>query len=213
MEYHMSFGDNNPWRAKRRGGSRRRRASDNEDEETSGGFSIFNDDEDPFDFDFRFGFSNIDEMIERMFRAAREAEGSAMSSTFGPVYYGYSVTTGPDGRPHVREFGNVKPTRRGTFEVGAREPFIDTVVDDKENKLKIVAEMPGVQREDIKLEVLEESMNLRAEHGDRKYEASVPIHVEVDPSTASATYNNGVLEVSMKLKSQPKKKGFAVKVD
>lgn len=134
-------------------------------------------------------------------------------NTFGPVYYGYSITTGPDGKPHVREFGNVKPTRRGTFELGAREPFIDTVVDEKENKLKIVAEMPGVQREDIKLEVLEDSMNIRAEHGDRKYEATVPIQVQVDPTTATATYNNGVLEVSMKLKEQPKRKGVNVRVD
>ena len=27
----------------------------------------------------------------------------------GPLVYGYSVTIGPDGKPVVREFGNVKP--------------------------------------------------------------------------------------------------------
>ena len=27
----------------------------------------------------------------------------------GPIVYGYSMTIGPDGKPHVREFGNVKP--------------------------------------------------------------------------------------------------------
>ena len=26
----------------------------------------------------------------------------------GPIVYGYSMTIGPDGKPHVREFGNVK---------------------------------------------------------------------------------------------------------
>ncbi|HZW55461.1 MAG TPA: archaeal heat shock protein Hsp20 [Nitrososphaerales archaeon] len=203
----MSFG--NPWRG-RGGTSRRRKPTDrngDEERDDAGEWSL----DDPFDFDFRFGFGNIDEMIDRMFRAARETAGEM--NTFGPVYYGYSITTGPDGKPHVREFGNVKPTRRGTFELGAREPFIDTVVDEKENKLKIVAEMPGVQREDIKLEVLEDSMNIRAEHGDRKYEATVPIQVQVDPTTATATYNNGVLEVSMKLKEQPKRKGVNVRVD
>src|SRR5215210_4598921 len=28
----------------------------------------------------------------------------------GPIVYGYSMTIGPDGKPKVREFGNVKST-------------------------------------------------------------------------------------------------------
>jgi HSP20 family protein len=202
----MSFGGN-PWR--RRPTNRRKSDSDNSSASNDDNWAL----DDPFgDFGFRFGFGNIDEMIERMLRAARENAGE-MAST-GPVYYGYSVTTGPDGKPHVREFGNVKPTRQGTFELGSREPFVDSVIDDKENKLKIIAEMPGVQREDIKLEVLEDKLIIRAEHGDRKYETSVPINAKVETSTASATYNNGVLEVSMKLKDQPPKpKGFSIRVD
>jgi HSP20 family protein len=31
----------------------------------------------------------------------------------GPVVYGYSMTVGPDGKPRVREFGNVKRSRFG----------------------------------------------------------------------------------------------------
>ena len=30
----------------------------------------------------------------------------------GPIVYGYSMTIGPDGKPHVREFGNVKAGNR-----------------------------------------------------------------------------------------------------
>ncbi len=29
--------------------------------------------------------------------------------TFGPYYYGYEMTIGPNGKPHVKEWGNVKP--------------------------------------------------------------------------------------------------------
>ena len=32
----------------------------------------------------------------------------------GPIVYGYSMTIGPDGKPHVREFGNVKPSARSS---------------------------------------------------------------------------------------------------
>ena len=31
----------------------------------------------------------------------------------GPIVYGYSMTIGPDGKPRIREFGNVKPTSAG----------------------------------------------------------------------------------------------------
>src|SRR5579885_3842903 len=203
----MSFG--NPWRG-RGGTSRRRKPTDrngDEERDDAGEWSL----DDPFDFDFRFGFGNIDEMIDRMFRAARETAGEM--NTFGPVYYGYSITTGPDGKPHVREFGNVKPAGRGKLEVGSREPFVDTVIDEKENELKVIAEMPGVQKEDIQLEALEDSLRIRAERGDRKYETTVPLNSPVDPHTAKAAYNNGILEVRMKLKASPKPRGINIKVE
>ncbi|HEX9317455.1 MAG TPA: hypothetical protein VF884_00810, partial [Nitrososphaeraceae archaeon] len=30
----------------------------------------------------------------------------------GPLVYGYSVTIGPEGKPNVKEFGNVRPSGR-----------------------------------------------------------------------------------------------------
>lgn len=174
----------------------------------------FDDFANPFDFGMKFGFEDVDEMIDSMMKAARSMERNTDSSTLGPVYYGYSVTVGPDGKPHVREFGNAKPTRRGTFEIGSREPFVDTVVDEKEGKLKVVAEMPGIEREDIQLEALEDSLSIRAERGERKYDAKVPLSVPVEVNSASATYNNGVLEVKLKLKDlQQKPKGVNIKID
>jgi HSP20 family protein len=173
-----------------------------------------NDEDDimsPFDFDFRFGFEDIDDLIKNMFKAAHSIEAQGPNSN--AVYYGYSVTVGPDGRPQVREFGNVKPTNRGTFQVGSREPFVDTVLDEKSNELKVVAEMPGIQREDIHLEALENALTIRAERADRKYDTTVPLGQPVETSTATATYNNGVLEVRMKLKGSSKPKGVNIKVD
>ena len=36
----------------------------------------------------------------------------------GPIVYGYSITVGPDGKPHVREFGNVKSGVGNTKNIG-----------------------------------------------------------------------------------------------
>ena len=36
--------------------------------------------------------------------------------TSGPFYYGYTMTIGPDGKPVVKEYGNVKPNLLPTSE-------------------------------------------------------------------------------------------------
>ena len=171
------------------------------------------DDRDDFfksPFDFGFGFQDIDDMIEGMFKTA---ESLGQRNDPNSVFYGYQVNVGPDGKPQVREFGNVKPTRRGTFELHSREPYVDVVVDDKEQILKVVAEMPGVQKEDIQIQATEDSLNIKATNKDRNYDTTVPLNARVDPSSAKASYRNGVLEVSLKLKEPVKPKGLNVKVE
>ncbi len=168
--------------------------------------------ENPFNFGFRFGFQDVDEMIDSMFKTAYSLEEN-MKPNANTIYYGYQVNIGPDGKPHVREFGNVRPTKKGTFELGSREPFVDVVLDNKENVLKVVAEMPGVQKQDIKLQATEEALSIKAESKERNYDTSVPLDTQVDPGTARASYNNGILEVTLRLKSQPKQNGHTINVD
>jgi len=166
---------------------------------------------DPFGFRFGMGFQDIDQLIESMFKTA-ESLGSTESDP-NSIFYGYQVNRGPDGKPHVREFGNVKPTRRGTFEVGSREPFVDVVTNDKEQTLKVVADMPGVQKEDIELQATEDSLSIRARNNDRTYETTVPLNAKVDANSARASYRNGVLEVVLKLTEPPKPKGTNIRVE
>ncbi len=170
------------------------------------------DHSDPFNFGFSFGFRDIDEMLNSMWKAATSMEGDLQHNP-NTIYYGYQVNVGPDGKPHVKEFGNVRPTRRGTFELGSREPFVETLVDDKENVLKVVAEMPGVQKEDIQLLVRDNSLSIKAQNKDRNYDTEVPLEQPVDAGETKASYNNGVLEVKLKMKSPAKPKGVSVRVD
>lgn len=140
-----------------------------------------------------------------------ELKSSANLQTFGPYYYGYTVTIGPDGKPIVKEYGNVRPGFLPTSET--REPFVDVIIDDKEKALKIVAEMPGVEKKDIKIEVVGRTVNLDAEHGEKKYHTKVPIKHKVDEDSVKATYANGILEVKFKLKEEEKPKGKTVEVE
>lgn len=159
-------------------------------------------------------FAEAEDMLSRMFRTVRDIAPSANSSTEFPYYYGYQITVGPDGRPRIREFGNVKPAAKGLVEQSAvRQPLVDTVLNEKENTLTITAEMPGVNKEDIKLNVTDQYVTIQAERGDKKYQADIPATTNLDESSAKAAYSNGILELKIKLKEASKPKGKAIKVE
>ena len=149
-------------------------------------------------------------MIEGMLKTV---ESTGPESDHNSIFYGYQINVGPDGKPHVKEFGNVKPTRRGTLELGSREPFVDVVMNDKDQTVKVIAEMPGVQKENIELKATEDSLAIKAKNNDRTYDTTVPLNATVDPDSAKASYRNGVLEVVLKMKEASTTKGTNIRVE
>ena len=147
-------------------------------------------------------FFNIDDIFEEFKTNGTQA---------GPYYYGYTMTVGPDGKPIVKEYGNVKP--QGLPSGNTREPMVDTIVNEKEKIVKLVAEMPGVEKSDVKILVQGKSVDISAEHGDKKYQVNVPIKYKVDENTAKASYKNGILELVFKLIEDEKPKGRTVEVE
>ena len=63
--------------------------------------------------------------------------------------------------------------------------------------------MPGVNKEDIKLNVSDQYVTIHAEKGEKKYHTDIPVDVELDDASAKATYSNGILELKIKLKQTP----------
>jgi HSP20 family protein len=146
-------------------------------------------------------FMNLDNVFEMLKNAGNIS---------GPIFYGYTMTTGPDGKPVVNEYGNVKPDMLPTQE--KREPLIDTLVDEKEKTLKVIAEMPGVEKSDGNVVVGgDRVIHIDAERGEKKYHVKVPIKHKVDPEPPKATYKNGILELVFKLEDE-KSNGTTVNV-
>ena len=159
----------------------------------------------------------IDSLFKRMSRSVMnldeifdEANKSGTIQSYGPFYYGYTMTTGPDGTPVVKEYGNVKPGQLPTSDI--REPLVDSLVDEKEKVLTLVAEMPGVEKKDVKVVVEDKTVCIDAEHGKKKYHAKVPIKQKVNKDSAKASYTNGILELKFKLEEPEKPKGKTVEV-
>ncbi len=116
-----------------------------------------------------------------------------------PLIYGFRITIGPDGRPKIEEFGNVRRVGRRPQITEESEPLVD--VYDEGEKIRVVAELPGVEKENIKLKATGRRLVIRATNTDRKYYKEIDLPEEVDIKKAKARYKNGVLEVEI-----PKKK-------
>jgi HSP20 family protein len=137
----------------------------------------------------------------------------------GPLVYGYSMTIGPDGKPKVREFGNIKRPSGLGFGVGPpkaqiageMEPMIDVVTTDKE--VKVTVEMPGVSKDKIKIDAYDSTVEVKSEDPQRKYHKTIDLPLEADLETAKSKYNNGILEITFDKKKETKPKGKQIKID
>ena len=153
-------------------------------------------------------FFNWDDVFENNWFGNRPIQ-----TVGGPHYYGYTMTIGPDGKPVVKEYGNYKPVGRSSaISSGASEPYVDEVLDKENNLLKLIAEMPGVEKSDIQVSVNEKTVLLKAENGNRQYETHVPLKYKVDENSAKAQYRNGILELTFKL-AEEKPNGKVVSVE
>ncbi len=85
------------------------------------------------------------------------------------------------------------------------------VIDEDEN-IKVVAELPGVNKEDIKLYVKERSLTIDVDTPERRYYKELDFPVEVDESSATSTYKNGVLETIL-VKRRPRGRGTPIKIE
>lgn len=166
---------------------------------------------------FRDFFEEFEELerelrrIARRFSMLRPEELMGDIEVKGPYIYGFSITIGPDGKPIIREFGNVKRIA-GRPSIGEeREPLIDVFEDEK--TVTVIVEMPGINKEDIKVKASETSLVISAQTGDRKYYKEIDLPAKVKPESAKANYKNGVLEVKLEKIGKEEEKGFEIKIE
>jgi len=142
-----------------------------------------------------------DNVPEEMTREIKNPDGSTRRE-YGPFVYGYSVKIGPDGKPIIREFGNMKPgLEEDETTIGLqdkREPLVDVIDDD--DSVKVLAELPGVEKDDIKLYATPRGLTITVDNVDRRYYKELSFDSEIDRGTAKSSYRNGVLEINFKKK-------------
>ncbi|MCX8185420.1 MAG: archaeal heat shock protein Hsp20 [Sulfolobales archaeon] len=171
------------------------------------------EEEDPFERINRLFREMFEEFDENIRRLVREMERTPFgfeqhrSMTTKPYVWGFEITIGPDGVPRVKEFGNVRRIGRAPKISEEVEPIIDVI--DEEDKIRVVAELPGVEKDKISLKTSGPKLVIRASNH-RRYYKEVDLPAEVDISTAKATYRNGVLEVELKKKERGEEKEIRI---
>ena len=155
-------------------------------------------------------FDKLDEMFDEMMRHAFEPF-STEQKAYKPYVYGFSVSVGPDGKPVIREFGNVQRDRFGPKIREDREPLVDVLEEDTD--VVVVAELPGVEKEDIRLHANEDRLTISVDTPNQRYYKELFLPMNVDPRSARAVYKNGVLEVRLKKSVEKMFSGESISVE
>ena len=159
---------------------------------------------------------NLRDMLDELDRYFEELEKdlqNSMRRAFGegkqlsvPFVGGFSMKMGPEG-PSIQFFGD-NPRQSDGF----RSPLTEQVVDEKNGSLRIVVDLPGVNKENIEISATERGVSVKAEQDARRYRAEIPLRAEVDPDTGNAECKNGVLEITFSLRDKSNKGARRVRV-
>ncbi|WP_338097953.1 Hsp20/alpha crystallin family protein [Methanolapillus ohkumae] len=113
----------------------------------------------------------------------------------------------------ITSFG--KGPKEDSFGEFRQTPLMDLI--ERRNDIVVKADLPGVTKKDVILEIqdrlltiraeclneIEEGSYIRRERFYRKYEGSVNIPVQIDEERATAKLANGVLTVTLPKKTDP----------
>ena len=160
-------------------------------------------------------FKGLASLVERLGELAEAGEQISKSTEFKTSgaggkeikgVYGFSVKMGigKEGSSFkVEPFGNVgRPEESpagGSKEAAVhevREPIVDVFEEDAYTL--IVIEMPGVAKDDLSVEVVDDIVTIGAERAGKRYHKEILLSAPVQKKKMTITSNNGVFEIKFK---------------
>jgi HSP20 family protein len=168
-----------------------------------------------FDDEFIKDLFNDDRVMDDIKRMTEEMMKMFSNAQPGkPVVHGFRINIGPDGKPHIEDFGNksIRSPKGEPLISDEREPLTDIIEGDED--VAITVELPGVERKDIDLNVTRDNFEIKVDKDDRKYHKKLELPCGVIPKTTKATYKNGILDIVIKRKNKKKPgEGYHVNIE
>lgn len=154
-----------------------------------------------------FGLGGLFKGIEKLVELAGKLEEKGGISKEGEInfdhlkkgmkgVYGFTINTAGGGSPKVETFGNIKKTPEGPKVDEEREPITD--IFDEKDEIVVIAEMPGIEQEDIKIDLKEDILEISADSKHRKYRKELLLPAKGDLSDIQHKFTNGILEIRIK---------------
>jgi len=149
-------------------------------------------------------FSGLTELIEKLGELAEKSEEISKSGNLQfdekkkglKGVYGFSVKVGGAGQgPKVEPFGNIREDRKTGRSVvqEVREPIVDVFEED--NHILVLAEMPGIEAEDVKIDIHDDILTFSAERSPHKYRKEVLMPGECSRDKIDVKCRNGIVEI------------------
>ena len=147
------------------------------------------------------GLGGLVEKLGELADAGGELSKSGEIHGLGPDreakgVYGFTVKVGLGGEGvKVEPFGNIRRDEESGRPVvqEVTEPAAD-VFEESDHTL-VVAEMPGIGAEDVRLDVTDDLLTIRAERGKKKYRKEVLLPGSFPREKMRVSCTNGVLEI------------------
>ena len=164
------------------------------------------DKKDTSDFDL-FGLGGLFKGIEKLVNLAGKLEEEGGIRKEGELnldhikkgmkgVYGFTINTAGGGKPKVETFGNIRKTPEGPKVDEEREPITD--IFNEETEIIVIAEMPGIEESDLKIELNEDILEISATGTGRIYRKELLLPVKASKQNLTHKFTNGILEIRIK---------------
>ena len=90
-------------------------------------------------------------------------------------------------------------------------PNKNVQVDEQNGTITITAEMAGVDKEQVDIEVSNRTVTIKAESERKNFEWDRTFDYEIDPESVKATMVNGILDMTIEKKSKTSSKKVEIK--
>jgi len=163
-----------------------------------------NDEASPLNFEGGIGgiFKGLGDLVERLKELQESGETLSQSGELRGQgkevkgMYGFTVKVGlGDDKPRVEPFGNIRKDKESgrTVVQEVREPMVDIFEEDA--YVLVVAEMPGVTPDDVKLTIDGDVLTIDAVHGAAKYHKEVLLPLNTTLEKIQVSGKNGIVEI------------------
>ncbi len=163
-----------------------------------------NKDEANFDL---FGLGGLFKGIEKLVDLAGKLEEKGGISKEGEInfdhikkgmkgVYGFTINTAGGGSPKVETFGNIRKTPEGPKVDEEREPITD--IFDEKTEIVVIAEMPGIDENDLKIDLKEDILEISAVSKARTYRKELLLPIKTSMKNLKHKFTNGILEIRIK---------------